>query len=244
MAEIKRRKDKDGTRNGLLILAIGYVLSASILVLAYFAPILAGLVGLAGLASLIGALLVVLGRHSFGPKHSRNVILSVVLFIASIVITVIGTFTFTFSVLLATFNAASGSTSVTPASITNAFNILLITLVIGTVLSGLAALFLTYALQQTTGRILLLGGYISSMALMILNSIGTLQGLAEAMNEAFANGRYNPAPLQALQSQRNPIQLLAVLPTLAFALAFYLAWSRINRGELPESTTVPTTPAY
>jgi len=95
----------------------------------------------------------------------------------------------------------------------------------------MASVFLTYALQQSTGRIILWAAYISSLALTIMNSIVTFQGIAEAINEAFANGRYNPAPLQGLQSQQNPLQLLTIIPTLVFALAFY------QTGTLHESTT-------
>jgi len=250
-ADVKRRKDTGSTKNGLVILAIGFAVSTIGVVASYFttllgpvALILGFVSGIAGLASLVGGLLVVLGRQSFGPKHSRNAIISVVLFITSIILSVIGGLIFTFSVVLAVFNAASNASSVTSASITNAFNIFLVTIIVGAVLSGMASVFLTYALQQSTGRIILWAAYISSLALTIMNSIVTFQGIAEAINEAFANGRYNPAPLQGLQSQQNPLQLLTIIPTLVFALAFYMVWDRIVKGELPESTTVPTTPAY
>jgi hypothetical protein len=250
-AEVKRRKDTGWTKNGVIILAIGFGVSTIGAVASYFTTILGPIAfilgfvsGIAGLASLVGGLLVVLGRQSFGPKHSRNAIISVVLFITSIVLSVIGGLIFTFSVLLAVFNATSNTSIVTPDSITNAFNILLITIIISAVLSGVATVFLTYALQQSIGRILLLAAYISSLALTIVNSIVTFQGIAGAINEAFANGRYNPAPLQALQSQQNPLQLLTIIPTLVFALVFYMVWDRIVKGELPESVTVPTPPRY
>ena len=250
-ADVKRRKDTGSTKNGLVILAIGFAVSTIGVVASYFttllgpvALILGFVSGIAGLASLLGGLLVVLGRESFGPKHSRNAIITVVLFITSIVLSVIGGLIFAFSVLLAVFNAASNTSIVTPDSITNAFNILLITIIISAALSGLATVFLTYALQQSIGRILLLAAYISSLALTIVNSIVTFQGIAGAINEAFAHGRYNPAPLQALQSQHNPLQLLTIIPTLVFALVFYMVWDRIVKGELPESVTVPTPPRY
>jgi len=244
MEESKRRKETSWTKNGLFILAVGFAVSTVGVFSSHFtitpAPfaLILGLVsGIAGLASLAGGLMVVLGRQSFGPKHSNNAVYALVLFIVSIVLGVVGGIVFAFSVLLSFFNSGSNSSSITSNSVTNAFYILLITIIISATLSGLATLFLTYALQQQTGHILLWAAYISSIALTIVNSIITFQGIAGAINEAFANGGYNPAPLQALQFQQNPIQLLAIIPTLLFAVAFYMAWTRIVKGELPSQTS-------
>ena len=247
MEESNRRKETSWTKNGLFILAVGFAVSTVgvfsshfTITPAPFALILRLVSGIAGLASLAGGLMVVLGRQSFGPKHSKNAIYTLVLFIVSIVSGAVGGIVFAFSVLLSFFNSGSNSSSITSNSVTSAFYVLLITIMIAAILSGLATVFLTYALQQQTGRILLWVAYISSIALTIVNSIITFQGIAGAINEAFANGGYNPAPLQALQFQQNPIQLLAIIPTLVFAVAFYMAWTRIVKGELPSQTTLIT----
>ena len=61
----------------------------------------AGAVG--GLLELIGAILVILGRHAFGHEHARNVIWSIIIFVVAIVVTVVAVVVAVFSAL-STFN--------------------------------------------------------------------------------------------------------------------------------------------
>ncbi len=57
--------------------------------------------------------------------------------------------------------------------------------------------------------------------------------IATVVSEAVSGGVYNPAPINDLQVQVRNLQLLDFIPAILNAAAYYLAWSRLSRGELP-----------
>src|SRR5438445_12658438 len=67
-------------------------------------------------------------------------------------------------------------------------------------------------------------------------------GLATAAGQAVAAGRFNPAPVDSLQTQSSILQLAVIVPIVLDIGAFHLAWSRIKRGEIPGSIAVTGTP--
>ena len=67
--ETARANAIERTKTGLLLIVIGFVIS--------WIPIV-GAVG--GILELVGAILVILGRHPFGPDHARNILLSIIIF--------------------------------------------------------------------------------------------------------------------------------------------------------------------
>src|SRR6266851_6785215 len=73
--ETARAAAIDRTKTGLLLLVIGFVIS--------WIPTV-GAVGV--LVELAGAILVILGRHIFGPGHARNVLLSIIIFVMAIAV--------------------------------------------------------------------------------------------------------------------------------------------------------------
>jgi ribosomal protein L40E/uncharacterized membrane-anchored protein len=157
MEESKRRKETSWTQNGLLILAIMFAVSTVGVISSHYAStlgplaILLGFIsGIAGLANLAGGLMLILGRQTFGPKHSKNAIYALLLFVVSIVLGVVGGIVFAFSVLISFFNSASNTSNITSNSVANAFDFLLITIIVVSILSGLATVLLTYSLQQST----------------------------------------------------------------------------------------------
>ncbi len=62
-----------------------------------------------GILSLIGAILVILGRKAFGPEHSRNAIWSIIIYIVGFVIIIIGLIAFAFAIISATIASRSGN---------------------------------------------------------------------------------------------------------------------------------------
>lgn len=222
--QAERRKWIDRTKTGLLILLIGGLLS--------WVPII-GIIG--ALLLLIGAILVILGRKAFGPTHARNVVLAIVLFFVGIIIGAI----FGAALFFAIFSASSQTPQDAARTITNAFNTFFIGLIVATAISGLASVLFTYGLQQQTGKILLWAGYGASVALTIAIFIIVSPLIVNAVSSAFSSGSYNPAPIVAVQSQMSTLELLEVIPSLLFAGATYLAWSRVNRGEIPPPTVAP-----
>ena len=218
----ERTKQVDRTRTGLLLLLVGTLIS--------WVPII-GAVG--GLIVLIGAILVILGRKAFGPIHSRNVVISIVLFFVGLIILFVGG-------LILGLAIATGFVGGTPtqASIEAAFNNALILLVVGSVVAGLANVFFSYALQIQIGKILLWAGYAASVAVQIAVFVVIRGTIAQLLVTMFPGGTYDPtaaaAAAASFQAQVSGLGLLSAIPALLFAAAYYLAWTRVNKGEIPE----------
>jgi hypothetical protein len=188
---------------------------------------------------LIGAILVILGRKAFGAAHSRNVIVSILLVILGLIIVAAAT------VVLVLGTAASFIPGNTPsqAAITSTFNNFLIILVVGVIVTGLATVFFTYAIQDQMGRMLLLGGYAVNIVIQIATFVLVSQAIGTIVAAMFPNGTYNPTQaavaLADFSSRVQTLGYLGAIPALIYAAAYYLVWNRINKGEIPASTTPP-----
>src|SRR6266581_2046128 len=150
--ETARATAIDRTKNGLMLLVIGLVIS--------WIPTV-GAVGV--FLELAGAILVILGRHAFGPDHARNILLSIIIF--------------------------------------------------GIAIFGIAEVLFTYALQTSSGRILLWCGYAStistsSLTLFVLNNVPNAS-------------------------------VISIIPALMYGYAYYLARERIVHGEIPTPSAPP-----
>ncbi len=208
----ERTKQVDRTKTGILLLLIGSLLS--------WIPYGISLVG--WLLLLIGAILVILGRKAFGPTHARNVVISIVLFFVGIIVAVVVAVIAFLSVL----SGFIGSGSVpTAAALQSAMTAVLVGGIAGAVILGIAEVLFTYALQNQTGRILLWAAYGASIALNVAVFIIISPRMGSLLNTA---------DFDALSAEVSTISLLSVIPTALFVAADYLAWSRINRGEIPE----------
>src|SRR3989441_10461972 len=141
--DAERRKQIDRTKTGLLLLLIGGLIS--------WIPIV-GILG--GLLSLIGAILVILGRKAFGSTHARNVVIAIVLFFVGIIIIVIAAVLFAAAVITANAQTPAALAAV----FASAFNTLLIGAIIGAAGCGISSGPFTYALPKQTGKKVLLGG--------------------------------------------------------------------------------------
>ena len=187
--ETARATAIDRTKNGLMLLVIGLVIS--------WIPTV-GAVGV--FLELSGAILVILGRHTFGPDHARNVLLSIIIFVIAIAVVVVAAiFTLISELLL----FAPGGPLV-PASFFGGF---LVALLIRIAIFGFAEVLFTYALQTSSGRILLWCGYAStistsSLTFFVLNNVPN-------------------------------VSVISIIPALLYGYAYYLARERIVHGEMP-----------
>ena len=223
--EAERHTQIQRTKTGLLLLLIGTLIR--------WIPLI-GLVG--GLLALIGAIFVILGRKAFGSTHARNVMIALALFIFGI----IGGFALGVLFVISLFGSIGGQDPRTIATaFGNALNNILLGLVIVTAIAGIASVLFTYDLQKQPGKILLWAAYVANLAVTIVVWAIISPAIQKAINDAVATGTYNPAPLQALESQQNSLALLSVIPSVLFAAATYLAWARVNRGEIPPAATPP-----
>jgi len=200
-----------------------------------------------GILSLIGAILVILGRKAFGPEHSRNAIWSIIIYIVGFVIIIIGVIAFAFAIISATIASRSGNMTdltVIAQALTSSFDGLLIAGIVGGAVSSIAYVLFTYQLQNRNGRIILWAAYASSIAIGIINAIIVSALLSDAVQRSIAGGIFNPDPLRALQNQLQALGLLGFIPAALYATALYLVWSRIGRGELPAPTPAPPSPTF
>lgn len=223
--QLEWSKQVDRTKTGLLLLLVGSLLS--------WAPVV-GFIG--SLLIFIGAILIILGRKAFGRSHARNVILSIVLFVLGILVAIVGAFI----AILAAFSPVilSGTEAEIAAALRGGFTNAVIVAAAGSLVSGLAGVFFTYALQKVEGRILLWAAYGATVALGVVTLILLLPAVTvladELAREIITQGSADPTRIAAAFSGAGTnLTLLNVIPSLLFAGAAYLAWSRVNRREIP-----------
>lgn len=186
------------------------------------------IIGIVGsLLSLVGAVLVIIGRKAFGDRHARNVVIAIVLFVAGFV----GGFLLGLA-SLAELLAGGLST----AAITNSFNILLGGAVVLGVVSGLASVLFLWELLSPAGRILIVASY----ALGIVISVGIWIVVTGQIGPALTAATGSPPdlmPLLNLDLELVNLRYLNFLPALLAAGAAYTAWSRIEAGLIPKRKT-------
>lgn len=223
-----RREKIDRTKNGLLLLVIASIIG--------FVPIIGAIIG--AILAIIGAILVIIGRDPFGKPHSDYVLWSVGLYIAGLIIVFVSSIVFVFAIFQAA-RTGQGTAGLADA-LTQDFDSLLIGAFIGSAVLGVSTVLFTYAVQKPTGRILLWAGYVGGLALgiYVLSVIGS--EVSSAIQAAISTGTFNRAPLDDLQVRVSNLKFLGILPTVVSDVAYYLAWSRINRGEIPEPLSPPS----
>jgi hypothetical protein len=156
--------------------------------------------------TIIGVIMMTLGRSSFGQKHTRLVFRSMLIYFFGLAIGISNSIL----ELYIPFPFSIGSLSQ-----------LEIGSVIALAVSGIAIVMLTYTLQKFTGEILLWAGYVGAIAVNIL--------------VFYSNGSATIFPYVVLpfQPQVPLFALLNVIPAGLSATALYLGWRRNNKGEIP-----------
>ncbi len=212
----------DRTKTGIVLLLVGSLLS--------WVPY--GVAILGDLLLFIGAILVILGRKAFGPTHSRNILLSIVLFAVGILVVIVIAVV-ALVPMFPTIVNTGGLT--TPASRAAGQNAGLAGGIAAAAIIGVAEVLFTYALQARTGRAVLWAAYAANLAVaialyVVLSPVYNAVASASDFDSAFA--------------QQVTYSLITVVPALIFAAADYLAWSRISRREIPAPSASPAPPVY
>ncbi len=213
-----RAKRIDRTKMGVLFLLFGSLIS--------WIPVVA-LLGY--LLIFVGVIMEILGRRAFGQVHSRNVVLSLVLLIVGVIV-LLGFAIFTALANMSGVIGPGNTVNVTPAFLASVASGELLGSIVVAVIIGVAEVLLTHALQVQNGRMLLWAGFGASVALSIVFYVilsplyGAVRTQTDFNNAAMAQQVYS---------------LLSAIPALLFAGADYLAWARINRGEIPAALPTP-----
>ena len=205
--EADKRRKIDRTKTGLLLLVIGFFLS--------WVPFI-GIIG--DILEIVGALMVILGRHAFGREHARNAFWSLIVFIVGIVVAVV---TITVLVLSSIFSNPAffnRTQSTTPPPVIFDPTTFYAGALLGISIAQISYVMLTYALQNRTGRILLLVGYVAIVTSNLVNLV-------------FSPGSMilNAGP--------------ALAPAVIFGVAYNLARTRVQRGEIPGPAATASPPA-
>ncbi len=222
VAAQETKKRVDWTKIGLLLLFIGILMG--------WVPYI-GFVGL--LLIVIGGFFVIFGRKPFGPLHSRYVMVSLFLVIAAIVAE-IALSVILFALFIGQF--ASGGPP-DPSAVLQAFGGFVDAYLIGTAVASsvvaLAALLLTYSLQQRLGRYFLWAGLVANVAVQVVRFFVIRALFATLLSGGFPPTPVNPFALSLLSSQAIAVTLLGGIPAALNGAAYYLVWSRVNHGEIP-----------
>ncbi len=213
-----RSKRIDRTKTGVLLLLIGSLLS--------WIPDI-GFVGF--LLIFIGAILVILGRKAFGPAHTRNVVVSIILFIVGVIV-IIGVALVAALANIGSVVGPGGTVNITPAFLASTASASLLAAIVGAIIIGIAELLFTYAIQSQTGRLLLWAAYAANIALAVVLYI--------LLSPLYA-GVVTQAQFDSVATTQTTYGLLNAIPALLFAGADYLVWSRISRGEIPAAPALP-----
>ncbi len=223
-------KQVDRTKTGILLLLIGTLIN--------WIPVI-GVIG--SLLILIGAILVILGRKAFGATHSRNVVIAIVMFFVGILVTVALFVASALAAIPANFTGTMTQAQA-QAFATAVVNNVLLSLIVGAVITGIASVLFTYALQSNIGKILLWAAYVANIGLAIGVYLVISPLIANAVAQAVVTGTYNSAPIDSLTAQASSYEIIGVVSALLFTGANYIAWSRISRGEIPARPGAPAVP--
>lgn len=232
--DMDRQKNIDRTRTGILILLIGALISAI--------PFVGGF---GSLFTLIGAILVILGRKAFGVAHRRNVLISIVVFCLGIAIFIVGTFV-TVAMAASSLRSSMPEAQLAAVVLTLLTNILIV-LAVGLLIVSLASVFFTYALQKREGKLTLFGAYGATVAIRLTVLFVALPLLpplaAQIAHLIITSGTVDPTSISNSASNATQgLELLNVIPALLYAAANYFVWSRIKKGEIPAAPTPPGMP--
>ena len=217
-SSIEREKGIRRTRTGLLILAVGTLFA--------WIPDIGGY-GI--LILLVGAVLIVLSRTAFGPRHSRNAVLSVILSLSGFLAGILVAFT------VGLIESAGLSSSSGADLFRIAFETAHASTITVTAVAGFAPILITFALQDRRGQILLMIAYVANLVAQIVIRFVMAGALSVYASEVIAAGRtLNGSSLSDFEARFSFLDILGAIPAVLYASAFFLAWSRITKGNTPE----------
>ena len=266
---------KEYTKTGLLLLMISEIIAVIAAIFVYsfwlsfnpenitsenftsfFMAIIPGAVigGIGGLLGLIGAILMLAGRKEFGEKHRKFIYYAILVFVISIVVSVI----LVGISMFATF-ASVGQTSFpseSPSDIVDFFrnsNFMTITAIaapIAAALGGLIWIFGLYQLENKNGKIVLYAAYIIMIVTAIAVAISSKLIFENMINSAafeelINTSSYSSSAYIQLYSSFPWIGTTAIVSLIGntisnvlLIIALYIPYKRIISGELiPISTS-------
>lgn len=227
---VQDEKKVDRTKTGLLLM-VGAQLLSWIPLISYIGSLLA----------IIGVILILLGRTAFGRRHGTYAILSLVVYLAGSVLAGILAGVAGFSIGVMIGQRQTGPAAADLAR--GALGALVDATVFASIMVGIAHVLLTFALQDRTGRPVLIGGAVAYVIVYLYAAVVLWPPAIDAVAAAASGGALSVTSFgQLLAGVGTDSQLLTVVPASLFGLAYFLAWRRIDRGEIPARGSPVTAP--
>ena len=224
------------TKIGLLLLILGGILG----IISNIALSLAGNVaialsvlgGIGGLCSLIGIILLIVGRKEFGEKHRKFVVYALILFVLSIIIP---------SIIIAAATFSYVSQGITGGMDVSFMQNIFFIIPFAAILGGLAYVLLLYNLENGIGRRILFAAF----AVTIITSIIISLNIGSAFEETIGSIDFETASQQDISEVTTEFsQKISISGIYGFAngvlmlIALIIPYKRITSGELiPISTS-------
>jgi hypothetical protein len=183
----------------------------------------------AGWFEIAGVVLVFLGRRAFGPKHQRYVSWSFLLIVGGVVAESAGSFVVT------PLFASSLSGGVDPASALASFFLTLnLMLIVVDVILTLGLVFLTYDLQNRTGRTLLWTAYSLGIIMDAILALVIFTQVQAISAEVVSQVRTAMDGVALITYMFAPWRVLQLIPAIFYAIAYYKVWSGVERRAVVE----------
>lgn len=204
--------DRSRTITGLMLLVVGFFLAWI-----PFVSILGGLI------SLIGIIILILGRQGFGEPHRRYVVIGGLLFLLTIIASIALVIGFIIALLGQVSLSPSGTTVLNQSGLRADLYALFIGAAVVGIIAGLSEVVMVYALSDHTTRILLWVGFVTSVALSLLTLVILFPQVATAVTQATSGTTFHAGPIDSLETESDLLGATKVLPSLLFAWAYIRA---------------------
>jgi hypothetical protein len=205
------------SRTGLLLMIVGFILSVIPLVsIVSIFPII------------IGVIMVYMGAGAFGRTHRQfvkwSIILWTLIFLAIVVIAFVG-----IGQMVLLYVKGASAEELAPLW-TN------LTVALAAAVSALAIphILITYMLQDRTGRIVLWGALVAHVAAVLV-----IAWLVLPLMNLFISAIRDGVENVVLLFEDPAVQLALVLPSLLWAVAYYLAYRRVASGKVGVAPVSP-----
>lgn len=217
--DAEKRKSVRKTRTGLFLIFVGLLFGLIPAVALY-----------AGLSLIGGGVLIFLGRRALGARHQRYALWSFIAVIAGVVAEFVGSFVLGVLFALALINGGD------PVRVlSSAFLSLDLLLVVVSTIVGLGLVFFTYEFQNATGRTILWSAYWLGILVNVIVTLVIVSQIQAASVEVVSRAGTPAGALTDLANVFAPWRLLQFIPTIAYAIAYYTAWSQVEKRATQEA---------
>jgi hypothetical protein len=244
---------QNNTKNGLLCIIIGMILSIISSIILFFSEGTLDIGIFSGLITLIGLIFMAIGRKEFGEKHRKFIVYAFIIFIINIIIVVI----FVIIIVAALFSSLESSSSISSVDLSPVKNVFLMAPILA-ITGGIFNILLVHELEDHKGKNLL---YLAFIVTLIISFYITVEGMriadewageSEGVIEDLDDEPFYYPSLSRMsaeekieeittefQQKLSKISAVGIFGQILYLIAFFIPYNRIKSGEL-----VPALPGH